>query len=133
MSKKGNEARQRFISALGLTQSDPKEVIGLIRDCMGHHRLAECECNGCTREKFPSESWESYDKARSEQQAWIEKRTALVEARIAKRCAKLGLFATFQGDPRGCTCKFQREPFSKDQWGHADTANAIGADVWNWK
>ena len=60
-------------------------------------------------------------------------RMELVEKRIAKRCAAVGLYAVFQGDPRGCTVKFSRVPFGKDKWGHPDTSGSRGADVWNWR
>lgn len=131
LPKKRIEAREAWAKDLGLNPWHEETQL-LMRQCISHHRLCENECNGCTREKLPTESWAEYDKARESQIAWIEKRIELVEKTIAKKCAKLGLFAIFQGDPRGCTVKIQRQKFTKDKFGYPEDRNAIGANVWSW-
>ena len=78
----------------------------VLRDCITYHRYCEYQCNGCTREKLPFESWEDYDKAREEQMAWVEKRIDLVEKRLRKNADALGFRAELEGDPRGVTAWF---------------------------
>lgn len=73
------------------------------RDGVTLHRLYECACNGCTREKFSHESWEAYDKARVLQQEWIDQRIEKLESRIKKNAELAGLNLYLQTDPRGWT------------------------------
>lgn len=124
-------ARESFAKDLGHDYYHPT-MQKLVKACITHHRYCECECNGCTREKLPFESWDSYDKAREAQMLWLEQAKDKLEKRIAKLCASLNLFACFEGDPRGCTVKIQNRPFVKGSFNHLDTSNARGADVWNW-
>lgn len=147
MPRSRYEARLRFLRALDLSQYDDNAV-SLLRLCITHHKLSEYECNGCTRDKLPSESWEDYDKARDNQVAWIEKRTQAIEKTITKRCKELNLVANFEGDPRGCTCNFlTQEKYNEnetkaekhypnellhDQIWTNGLNRPIGADVWNW-
>ena len=70
-------------------------------------RYFEYQCNGCTREKLPFESWEEYDTARGRAMQWVEKRVAIVEKQIEKLCKTpspvLTLNYYIQRDPRGGT------------------------------
>lgn len=135
-TKKAVEARNNFAKRLGFEGWEPKSDINkLMRDCITYHKLCEMSCNGCTREKLPFESWDSYDKARDLQIQWIDKRLEVVSERIKSRAHSLGLWTSLQGDPRGCTARFK--PFKlgtleRDKWGHVQDNSLIGADVWNW-
>jgi hypothetical protein len=66
-------------------------------------KIFECQCNGCTREKLPSESWKDYDIARINQMEWVEKRDTVLRKRIEKLADSIGLKFYIQGDPRGCS------------------------------
>lgn len=76
-------------------------IHSLIRSSRRLRKLYEYECNGCTREKFPGESWESYDMARTEQMKYVDEAQERAQKRAMKLAEKLGLPIYFQGDPRG--------------------------------
>lgn len=79
-------------------------ILRLIRkDALTLRRLFECSCNGCTREKLPSETWKQYDQARELQQAWIEKRIESVLKRLDRRLREYNIPYYIQSDPRGCS------------------------------
>lgn len=82
------------------------------RDAITLRRLYECECNGCTRDKFSSETWAQYDKNREAQMAWVEKRVETVRSRIERNCEALGLYYYHQTDPRGCALYISNNPIS---------------------
>lgn len=134
-TKKAIQAREGFCISLGLEPDAweyDKNIKGLLKDCITHHKLSEHRCNGCTREKFPAETWQQYDQARVEQQEWIEKRLEVVEARIIKRAALIGHRVYFQGDPRGCTVRFVRDPNVSLSHVDCNPHNYPGACVWAW-
>ena len=84
-------------------QIDNPYLRSLVRLAASMHKLLECECNGCTREKLPHESWNDYDEARRHQIEWVEQRQIKVLATIAKNVALLDLHYYIQSDPRGGT------------------------------
>lgn len=122
-----HKARQEFCKDLDLNPNSPF-VKSLIRACITHHKYCECECNGCTREKYSIESWADYDKAREYQMQWLEKRIEKIEKTILKNAKILGLNVLFNGDPRGPTIRLSRKPIAKN-----DPFSARAADVWNWQ
>ncbi len=127
LSNAAFSARESFCRELGLCIQSPL-VRRLMALCITHHRLCECECNGCTRDRVQGESWEAYDQSRVQQQAWIQARLEKVESQIKRLADSLGLYCNILGDPRGPTVNFVRSdpPFS-------DSASGRGADVWNWR
>lgn len=102
MNTKLNEHIKELLKQTKKLGIDGTLVLKLRRDAITLRRLYEYECNGCSREKFPHESWDDYCKHREEiQRPWIEKRIATVEKRIAKRCEGIPYY--IQSDPRGCS------------------------------
>lgn len=68
------------------------------------HKLLVCECNACTRDKLPHETWEAYDNNREKYQIpWIEKRLKAVMKTIDKACKEMDIKYYIQTDPRGST------------------------------
>lgn len=135
MRLKRIRARIDFASRLGLEWRKGNDLDLFMRQCKAWHRLVECDCNGCTRERLPSESWEAYDKARAQQIEWIEARQLRTKDLIVDKARALGLEVVLQYDPRGCTTLFkptERGAIKRDQWGHVEDPDLVGADVWNW-
>lgn len=112
---------QRIAKELGLKPENPY-LIALRRDAITLRRMYECECNGCTREKLPRETWQQYDAARLIQMEWVEKRIETLEKRIAKNCNTLGLHYYLQGDPRGCSVYVSKSEIPRDDY----SRNATG-------
>lgn len=73
----------------------------LARHAVTLRKLFEHECNGCTRDKLPGETWEQYDRARVDQLAWVEQRIEKERELISRKCAFLEVPYYIQGDPRG--------------------------------
>lgn len=86
------------------------------RDAITLRRIYECQCNGCTRDKLPNESWSDYDKARELQMTWVDKREEVLTARIKKNAESVGLQVYFQGDPRGASVYLSNRPIKGDSY-----------------
>lgn len=97
----------------------------LCRDSRTLRKLFECECNGCTREKSPGESWQDYDVDREKQMEWVDKRQNVVLKRIAKRCAALGVDFYIQSDPRGCSLYISKPNSGMNNTNYSTTGVAI--------
>jgi len=67
----------------------PSQIKPIRQAAITLHKLYEAECNGCTREKSPLESWTDYGLARIQQMKWVEKRIESVEARIKRQAKEL--------------------------------------------
>ncbi len=79
-------------------------------------RLFEYECNGCTREKLPFETWLDYDRAREYQMIWVEKRKQIILKRIEKLVSSIGLYLYIQSDPRGLPVYISVNPLSNQSY-----------------
>ncbi len=79
------------------------------------HKTFENECNGCIREKFSFESWETYDKDREWQMLENEMQQKTYLMRIRSYCEMLGLHYYIQPDPRGCTLYVSKDNVLTDQ------------------
>lgn len=100
----------------------------LIAKSTTHHRLCECACNGCTRDKSSLESWKAYDQARREQIKWIDKRLQAIEKQLTALAASLHFQVEFEGDPRGATVRLYTDAVSRNEWGDIiDYHNTLAA------
>lgn len=96
--------------------SDTPALRTLYRNAKTYHHLIECDCNGCTREKYPHESYDQYDKARVKQMEWVEQRKDKVYATIEKAACELNLNFYIQGDPRGGTLYLSKEKLNSQNY-----------------
>lgn len=101
----------------------------IMKDANTMQKLAVFDCNGATREKLPSESWDEYNRARAEiQLPWIERRQKTVGTRLKRLAADLKLPMTIGGDPRGYVVKvFMSSPNGTpyNSWGGAECGYGV--------
>jgi hypothetical protein len=99
-----------------LTPGHMCSIRSLKRHAITLHRLYEAECNGCTRDRLPWESYAQYDAARELQMEWVEKRIKAMQKLLRKHATSLGLHIYFQTDPRGCPVYVSNCPMSDQNY-----------------
>lgn len=82
-------------------------------------REYEIQCNGCSRDKFPWESWKQYDESRERQLEESNREIERLETLVAKTCNRLRLYYYLQTDPRGATLYVDSEEIPDNNYNRA--------------
>lgn len=96
------EIKSQIALRLGLNPTF-NDIAILRRHAITLRKYFEYECNGCTREKLPHESWKEYDNDRERQMIWVEERQKAILSLIDSKCKELNTHYYIQGDPRGAS------------------------------